>query len=350
MLALPMPVQTPFTGSGYNEALGAATAAAAPFEQKQQQLKTDSDRLTQMGKDEETKQKAIAYRQLLHRGADGMRQYAAGVADEFPDLGNQLGAEADQYATFLQDPSLTGEKAEEYAHHFYESANNRYKVLKDAKAPPAPKPWAPASMDEAVAFDRSKRENEADFRAPPKPNAADQARTAKRMKALRELPTVWAQIEDMVRGNVALPETDTPIKLDAIDYANAQTPEWQSALVNSISRSKAQGAKYSDLRKRLGELEATAGLQATPSILGEPMLNSDSYKLYKTVIGRGSGAPAPAAPPKPAPQAAVDGALQWIKDVKSGKIKDEKTKDYPNGHMAHILIEVRKAGIDTSGL
>lgn len=318
---LMMPAATPITGSVFPQAEKAGLEASAPFAQEVQGLK-------QMGEDEETKQKAIKYRQLLHTGADGMRQYAKEVGQEFPDLGNQLGAEAEQYATFLQDPSLDAAKAEEYTHHFYDSANNRVKAIKDSKEA-AVKPWAPATMDEAVDFDRKKRENQADFRAPAKPAAGDAARTAKRMNALRKIPAMWKQIEEMQTSGGEVPLIPGKALPDVRAYVESQPKAWRT--------------RWDDLRGKLNGYETDAGLEATADVMGPDRENSDSYKLYKAPVGGGGAASTGGAVtpiPQPAPQNAIQGAVTWLKDPKN---KADKRR-------AAILAEVQKAGVDTSGL
>lgn len=120
-MAIMRPVQEPIVGFGVSaEGVQNAVGAAAPLIQASQSLK-------QMGIDEEKKQQAINYQKLLRSGADGMRSYAQDVSGLYPELGKQIAQEAEQYATFFSDPSLTGEKAEQYASNFYESANNRIK-------------------------------------------------------------------------------------------------------------------------------------------------------------------------------------------------------------------------------
>jgi hypothetical protein len=325
-----LPAQTPIRSSTFDASMKSGLEAATPFVQGSQALK-------QMGEDEQRKQQAIAYRQLLHSGADGMRKYAQEVGNEFPDLGSQLGAEAEQYATFLQDPSLDAAKAEEYTHHFYESANNRVKAIKDTKEA-AVKPWEPTTMEEAVKFDRSKRENEADFRADPAPLAADRTRAEKRMNALRKIPSMWKQIEEMQRSGGEVPLIPGKAEPDVRAYEDTQPKAWKE--------------KWNKLRGELNKYEADAGLEASTDIMGPGRDSSASYKIYTSGAGSpaaSSGStPSPAAPAKS--QSAVDSALQWVKDVKAGRIKDKKDKKFPNGRLPDIIEQLKTSGVDTSGL
>jgi hypothetical protein len=115
------PVQEPILGFGVSGAgVQDATAAAAPILQASQTLE-------QRGINAKKAQEAANYQKLLRTGAEGMRAYAVEVSGIHPELGQQLAQEAEQYATFFSDPALTGDKAEQYASHFYESANNRIK-------------------------------------------------------------------------------------------------------------------------------------------------------------------------------------------------------------------------------
>ncbi|MDB5046975.1 MAG: hypothetical protein JWO30_46 [Fibrobacteres bacterium] len=326
---LMMPAATPIRGFGVSGAgIQDAVNAGAPVVQGEATMK-------QMGEEEETKQKAIAYRKLLHAGAPMMKQYAAEIGKEFPELGNQLSAEADQYGTFLQDPNLDAAQAEEYTHHFYDGANNRYKVLKDAKAPkPAvekpEKPWAPTNAQEAEDWYRFKKETDSDYKTPTGGrggSAADRARAEKRMTALRKIPALWKQIEELRISGGEIPLIPGKDEPDMVAFRQ-QIP-------------RALRTKWDDLRKELNKVEADAGLEASKEIMGPGIEKSASYKLYKapTAGGEtGTRAPSPAAPAKS--QNSVDAALEWLKDPKS--------KTHPR--RADILAEVQKAGVDTSGL
>jgi hypothetical protein len=142
------PVQEPILGFGVSGAgVQDAVGAAAPMVQASQNLE-------QRGINAQKAQEAANYQKLLRSGADGMRAYATEVAGIHPELGQQLAQEAEQYATFFNDPNLTGDKAEQYASHFYESANNRIKYAdeqsgkaKEAQA----KAEAKAKADQAFA-------------------------------------------------------------------------------------------------------------------------------------------------------------------------------------------------------
>lgn len=120
------PVQEPIVGFGVSGAgVQDAVGAAAPLAQA-------SHSLEQRGINAQKAQEAANYQKLLRSGADGMRAYVTEVAGIHPELGQQLAQEAEQYATFFSDPNLTGDKAEQYASHFYESANNRIKFADES--------------------------------------------------------------------------------------------------------------------------------------------------------------------------------------------------------------------------
>lgn len=127
-MAFLKPVQEPIVGFGVSGAgVQDAVQAAAPLVQASQHLE-------QKRINAQKAQEAANYQKLLRSGADGMRAYAAEVGQKYPELGQQLAIEAEQYATFLNDPSITGDKAEGYNSHFFESGNNRYKHMEEIGA------------------------------------------------------------------------------------------------------------------------------------------------------------------------------------------------------------------------
>ncbi len=348
MPKLMMPANAPesdFTGIGnYGAALKGAIDGATPFVQEAQELK-------QMGIQDQQKSQALEYQKLLRTGADGMRKYAQEIGNEFPELGQQLAHEAEQYAQFMQDPSLTGDKAEEYAHNYYSSADSRVKAIKAAKEPKPTPAWAPTTKEEAYDFEREKAELKAENETPKvgRGSTADAARAEKRMNALRQLPGIWAQIEELQTGTpVETREFTDPVtkqKASAVGKGipiqpngNPDNVAFMTGLDNA-DESGASSKRLLELRKQLISLEADAGLEATKDIMGPGRDTSASYKLY---AGGSSAGPAtvarPAAPSKP--RNTIKDAEDWLKDP-----KNKGAKQYPA-----ILAEVQKARKKANGL
>lgn len=332
---LPMPATSiappPGPGFGFGNAMKAGLDAGAPLAQAAVNLK-------QMGIEEEKKQAAIGFQKLLRSGVDGMRAYAQEVTTQFPEIGPQIAQEAEQYATFFQDPSLTGDKAEQYASAFYTSANNRIKAIKDTKAAAAPKPYAPTTEDEAIRFDLAKKQNSADTRAPARGTSADAARSEKRRQALLQLPALWSQIEELqqgvpvpgepgpdgkpTQGGLAVPLKPGTAKPDPAAYMAGMDPE--------------QAKMLQDLRKQLNVLEATAGLEATKDLMGPAREQSASYRIY---AGQGGGATSGRTAAAPARDPNED-ALAWLRSPESRS----------NPYRKDVIAKLKKAGVDTGGL
>jgi hypothetical protein len=74
------------------------------------------------------KQRVARFQQLMSTGADGMKNYAAQVAQTDPELGAQLSKEAESLSPLFQDPQINGETARQAMSGFYQSANNRLEM------------------------------------------------------------------------------------------------------------------------------------------------------------------------------------------------------------------------------
>lgn len=321
MAGMPFPVMgSNFQGFNVGQAEKQGLDAAAP-------LAETAINLRQMGVDEEKKRQAIEYQKLLRSGADGMRKYAAEVTQQYPEVGQQISQEAEQYAGLFQDPNLSGDKAEQFANHFYESANNRIKAIKDAKATTA-KPYAPTTQDEAVDFYRRKKEIDADTRPARGTSNADRARSEKRMQALRQVNAIWSQIEEMqsTAGEVPLiPGTANP---DVRNFVESQPKEWRS--------------KWDALRTELRKLEAQAGLQSSTDIIGPDREQSESYKLFNAGRTQKTPASGGVAQPKAAAreQTSDEAAIDWLKSPESKN----------NPYRSDILAALKARGVDVGGL
>lgn len=317
---LPPPAASGFQGFRVNEAQDAALDAAAPAVTAVQSLK-------QMGLDEERKQQAIGYQKLLRSGVDGMRQYVQEVQGQYPEVGQQLAQEAEQYAVFFQDPALTGDKAEQYASHFYESANNRIKAIKEAKAAAAPKAWVPTSKEEHQENYKFEQDNKVFAPDSPGGSTADIARREKRMGALRQIPSIWAQLEEL--QTLA---TEVPLKPGTTE----PDPAKLYASMDEVSQKK-----WDMLRKQLTTLESEAGLEASKDVIGPGRDSSASYKLFTASRSKDEKAGGFTIQPKtPKAESGNEAALAWLKSPESKK----------SPFRAQVLAELKKSGADTSGL
>jgi len=316
-----LPVTPPFQGFNVDKGVEGAMTAAAPVVQASQTLKA-------LGDEEEKKQKAIAYQKVLRGGPDLMKQYADEVATQYPELGAQLQKEAASYEPFFSDPNLKGEDAEKYASHFYESADSRVKALKDTQTKPE---WHPATQQEAQDFYKYQQDNKAfPEPKPTKPSAGDQARSAKRIRALKEIPALWAQIEEMQKSGGEVPLVPGTLKPDTQAYMESQAKPWRK--------------KWEDLRKRLNSMEGDAGMTASTEIMGPDLeKSSESYRHYKAI--RSSGAPDVSPNPAAGNQKVIPpDLLDWLR--KSVGKTDSATVQ----RRARVMTALTTQGVDTSAL